>query len=52
MRTRLSVMAMEYIQKHRAISSMPHNIVCAMEGALVIETDDPWCRVFHHFTEK
>jgi hypothetical protein len=51
-RTRRNVMATEYIQKHSAISNMPHNIVCAIEGALVIEIDEPWCNVFHHFTEK
>ena len=51
-RTRLSAIATEYIQKARAISNMPHNMVCAIDGALVIDTDEPWCKVFHHLTEK
>ena len=51
-RTRLSVMAIEYIQKDNAISNMPHSMACAIEGALVRETDEPWCSVFHHLTEK
>ena len=45
-------MAIEYIQKHKATKSIPHNMVCAIEGDLLIETDAPWCKVFHHFTEK
>jgi hypothetical protein len=51
-RTRVSETAMLYIQKASAISSMPHSMVCAIEGALVRLTEAPWCRVFHHFTEK
>ena len=35
-----------------AINSMPHNMICAMLGALVDDTEAPWCKVFHHFTEK
>ena len=50
--TRIKPTAIEYIQKHRAINSIPHNIVCAIAGALVTETEAPWCKVFHHFTEK
>ena len=35
-----------------AIKIMPVNIVAAMVGARVRLTDAPWCRVFHHCTEK
>ena len=51
-RTRISVTAMQYIQKASAITSMPSSIGVAMLGALVKLTEAPWCRVFHHFTEK
>jgi hypothetical protein len=51
-RTRYRAMAMLYIQKARAMMSMPHSMVAAMDGALVRDTEAPWCRVFHHFTEK
>jgi hypothetical protein len=51
-RTRLSAIATVYIQKHSAISSMPHSMVCAIDGARVRDTDAPWCSVFHHLTEK
>ncbi|EXI77336.1 MAG: hypothetical protein AW12_03118 [Candidatus Accumulibacter sp. BA-94] len=45
-------MAMLYIQHPSAHSSIPQSIIAAMLGALVRLTDAPWCRVFHHFTEK
>jgi hypothetical protein len=32
-------------------SSMPQSITVAIDD-LVRLTDEPWCRVFHHFTEK
>ena len=51
-RRRVSAAAIEYIQKHSAISNMPQSIVCAIDGALVSDTEEPWCSVFHHFTEK
>jgi hypothetical protein len=35
-----------------AINNMPHNMTWAMLGDLVKDTDAPWCKVFHHFTEK
>ena len=44
--------AIEYIQKQRAMSNIPQSIVCAIVGALVMETEEPWWSVFHHFTEK
>lgn len=32
--------------------SMPHSMGVAIEGARVMETDAPWCRVFHQFDGK
>ena len=43
---------MLYIQKPTTINNIPVNMVLAMVGELVNETDAPWCKVFHHFTEK
>ena len=43
---------MLYIQNAAATSIIPVNMLAAMVGALVKLTDDPWCSVFHHFTEK
>src|SRR3954471_5616948 len=51
-RTRSRVTAMAYIQNASAMRIIPANMVAAMVGALLSETDEPWCRVFHHFTEK
>jgi hypothetical protein len=43
---------MLYIQNASAITSIPHNMVVAIDGARVRLTDAPWCSVFHHCTEK
>jgi hypothetical protein len=51
-RTRINATAIEYIQKHSAMTSMPQSMVWAMLGDFIMETDAPWCSVFHHFTEK
>ena len=51
-RSRMSETAMEYIQNASAISSMPHSMVCAIEGARVRLMLEPLCKVFHHFTEN
>jgi hypothetical protein len=48
----LTVMAIEYIRMHSAISSMPHNMVWAIEGHLVIDREEPWFNVLHHLTEN
>ena len=32
--------------------NMPHSMVDAMVGERVSETEAPWCKVFHHLTEK
>jgi hypothetical protein len=50
-RTRISATAMAYIQQASAQSSMPQSITVAIDD-LVRLTDEPWCSVFHHFTEK
>jgi hypothetical protein len=52
LRTRARAAAMEYIQNASPIISIPQSIVDAMLGERVMETDAPWCSVFHHFTEK
>src|SRR5574340_1425512 len=51
-RARARATAMAYIQAASAMTSMPHSIVSAIDGARARLTDAPWCRVFHHFTEK
>jgi len=43
---------MVYIQAASAMISIPHSMIIAIEGARVRLTEDPWCRVFHHLTEK
>ena len=35
-----------------AMISMPVSIVAAIFGAAERLTDEPWCSVFHHLTEK
>ena len=52
LRKRASATAIEYIQKASAMSSIAHSIVCAIDGDFVIDTDAPWCKVFHQRTEK
>ena len=52
LRTRASAAAMAYIQNANTMISMPHSMGAAIEGARVSETDAPWCKVFHQFTEK
>ena len=32
--------------------SMPVSMIAAIVGAVVRLTDEPWCSVFHHLTEK
>ncbi len=32
--------------------SMPVSMIIAIFGAAVRLTDEPWCSVFHHLTEK
>src|SRR5262249_30995175 len=51
-RTRISAAPIEYIQNENTMSSMPASMVAAMAGLLVRLTDAPWCKVFHHCTEK
>ena len=52
LRARASAAAIAYIQKATTMISMPHSMGAAIEGDRVMETDAPWCRVFHHETEK
>ena len=40
--------AAAYIQHAITLSNMPHSIVLAIDGERVMETDAPWCKVFHH----
>ena len=51
-RTRAKAAAMAYIQKASTMINMPVNMDAAMDGALVKDTEAPWCSVFHHTTEK
>ena len=44
-------MAMAYIQNATTMINMPVNMVDAIVDPF-IETDAPWCNVFHHLTEK
>ena len=44
--------AAAYIQQAITISNMPHTTGVAIDGERVIEMDAPWCKVFHHWTEK
>ena len=43
---------MQYIQNPNAMTSMPASMGGAMLGALVKLMEAPWCKVFHHCTEK
>jgi hypothetical protein len=45
-------MAAAYNQIAKLISSMPLSMMLAMRGDWVSDTDAPWCKVFHHLTEK
>src|SRR4030042_3991778 len=51
-RARAKATAMVYIQAASAMISMPQSMVCAIAGARVRLTEEPWCRVFHHLTEQ
>ena len=44
-------MAMAYIQNATTMISMPVSMVVAMDEPFM-DTDAPWCNVFHHLTEK
>src|SRR5687768_5752986 len=50
-RTRTSDAAIEYIQKPTATSSIPQSIATCIDVPLKL-TLEPWCSVFHHWTEK
>src|SRR5260221_4616738 len=50
-RARTSAVPIEYIQNARAMSNMPASIETCIEVPLKL-TPAPWCREFHHFTEK
>jgi hypothetical protein len=51
-RQRYKATAREYIQNAKTMMSIPVSICVAIVGAFVRLMDAPWCRVFHHFTEK
>jgi len=51
-RARSSTAAMAVEPEAEGHDQHPASIVAAMLGALVRLTEAPWCRVFHHFTEK
>src|SRR4051812_43045794 len=50
-RTRVSVAPMAYIQAAADMRSIDCSMATCMEVPLKL-TLEPWCRVFHHFTEK
>src|SRR5688500_524010 len=51
-RVRISITAIAYIQHASDMISIPVSMVLAIFGDWVRLTEAPWCRVFHHFTEK